>query len=328
MIALPKISIVTPSFNQGQFLEQTIDSVLNQGYNNLEYIIIDGGSIDQSVEIIRKYAKHLKYWVSEPDSGQSNAINKGLKHCSGDVFNWINSDDYYAPNALHLVGEYFKNPDVKVLAARSNLFGSKTNSYISGGTWVFENNLAKTIGWARIDQPETFFRLPLIQSVGLLNEKLHYLMDRDLWIRYLLKFGLDGILQTDDVLVNFRLHEDSKTVSQSGNFNLERNSYYHTMALNSNGLKEAKIIQSMFNCQLLTDIPNIENPDLSAEVFNYFLLLLADEQYQGGMTQNVNRLIKNVNIKLLQEPDKKLLRKIRFRNQYLPLFMLRMLRKK
>jgi len=326
MIALPKISIVTPSFNQGQFLEQTIDSVLSQGYNNLEYIIIDGGSKDQSVEIIRKYAKHLKYWVSEPDSGQSNAINKGLKHCSGDVFNWINSDDYYAPKALHLIGENFKNPDVKVLAARSHLFGSKTNGYTSGGTWVFENNLAKTIGWARIDQPETFFRLPLIQSLGLLNEQLHYLMDRDLWIRYLLKFGLDGILQTDDVVVNFRLHEDSKTVSQSGKFNIERNSYYHTMALNSNGLKEAQIIQSVFQCQLLPDIPKIENPNLSAQVFNYFLLLLADEQYQGGMTQNVNRLIKNIDIKLLQESDKKLLRKIRFRNQYIPLFMLRMLR--
>lgn len=328
MSTTPKISIVTPSFNQAQFIEQTIDSVLSQGYKNLEYIIIDGGSSDNSVEIIRKYEKHLKYWVSEPDRGQSHAINKGLKHCNGDVFNWLNSDDYYTPNSLQLIGEYFKNPDVKVLTAKSNLFGNNVKSYTSGGTWVFENNLAKTIGWARIDQPETFFRLPMIQSLGMLNEKLHYLMDRDLWIRYLLKYGLDGIFKTNDVVVNFRLHEASKTVSQSDNFNKERNSYYYTMALNSNHIKEANIIQSLFQSQNLAAIPKIENPIMAVQVFNYFLLLLADEQYQGGLTNNVHQLIKHIDINLLQEPDKKLLRKIRFRNQYLPLFILRMLRKK
>ena len=102
---LPRISIVTPSFNQGQFIEKTICSVLDQNYPNLEYVVIDGGSTDETVEIIKKYAKHLTYWVSEPDRGQSHAINKGLAHCTGDVFNFLNSDDYLEPGALFHVAE-------------------------------------------------------------------------------------------------------------------------------------------------------------------------------------------------------------------------------
>ena len=105
--AWPRISIVTPSYNQGQFIEETIRSVLLQGYPDLEYMIIDGGSTDQSVEIIRKYEPWLTYWVSERDRGQAHAINKGLEHCNGRVFNWINSDDYLTPKSLSVVGNHF-----------------------------------------------------------------------------------------------------------------------------------------------------------------------------------------------------------------------------
>jgi glycosyltransferase involved in cell wall biosynthesis len=106
----PKISIVTPSFNQGDFIEETILSVLNQNYPNLEYIIIDGGSTDQTVEIIKKYESKLTYWVSEPDNGQGNAINKGFRKATGDLFGWINSDDYYTPNSFLKLAEAF-NPN-------------------------------------------------------------------------------------------------------------------------------------------------------------------------------------------------------------------------
>ena len=101
----PKISIVTPSYNQGEFIERTIRSVLLQGYPNLEYIIIDGGSTDRSVELIGKYEPFIRYWVSEPDKGQSNAINKGFQHASGGIFAWLNSDDIYLPGALVAVAK-------------------------------------------------------------------------------------------------------------------------------------------------------------------------------------------------------------------------------
>ena len=114
----PKITIITPSFNQGNYLEQTIDSVLSQNYSNLEYIIIDGGSADNSVDIIKKYEKHLAYWVSEKDKGQTNAINKGLKIATGDIVNWLNSDDYYEPDALHKVADAFDEKNECSMRAR------------------------------------------------------------------------------------------------------------------------------------------------------------------------------------------------------------------
>src|SRR5688500_3818909 len=97
---LPKISIITPTYNQGHFIEQTIQSVIEQDYPNLEYIIIDGGSTDDTLSVIKKYEKYISYWISEKDKGQSEAINKGFKKATGDVVNWLNSDDYYEPGVL------------------------------------------------------------------------------------------------------------------------------------------------------------------------------------------------------------------------------------
>lgn len=112
----PKISIVTPSYNQGSYLEETILSVLNQKYPNLEYIIIDGGSTDSSVEIIKKYASYLSYWVSEKDSGQSEALNKGFNRASGEIIAWLNSDDLYCENTLHIIAEKFmEHPEVGIV---------------------------------------------------------------------------------------------------------------------------------------------------------------------------------------------------------------------
>ena len=218
----PRISIVTPVFNSEAFIEEAITSVLDQNYPNLQYFIIDGGSTDNTVNLIRKYDKHLSGWISEPDSGQSDAIAKGFALCNGEIFNWLNADDSYRPLALSHVGEAFTDPSINVFAARSYVYGLG-KGFVSNGTDIYPESLERTIGRARIDQPETFFRRSVISTVGGINPSLHYLMDLELWIRYLLCYGLKGIVQSDNMLVNFRLHETSKTVSQQDGFVREGN---------------------------------------------------------------------------------------------------------
>ena len=116
-----KISIITPCYNAASYIEQTINSILNQGYSNLEYIIIDGGSTDGTIEIIKKYADKLAYWVSEPDNGQSDAINKGIAVATGGIFNWMNADDYLEPNVLNLIATEFLENEIDVVCTKTNL---------------------------------------------------------------------------------------------------------------------------------------------------------------------------------------------------------------
>lgn len=189
-IRAPRITLVTPSFNQGEFIEETILSVLSQDYPNLDYIIIDGGSTDQSVEIIKKYQKHLAYWVSERDGGQSHAINKGMKTATGELCGWLCSDDLLQPGALAVVGKYFAtHPECDwVVGGDSGLhFRSgnpyqRTASYTSGTLIEFWDT-----GPDRhtcIPQPSTFWRGSLWGSVGGLVESCHLAMDYDLWLRF------------------------------------------------------------------------------------------------------------------------------------------------
>jgi glycosyltransferase involved in cell wall biosynthesis len=215
-MTLPRISIVTPAYNAQEFIEETILSVLDQNYPNLQYIIIDGGSLDKTPEIISKYEKHLHFWISESDSGQSDAIIKGLHLCHGDVFNWLNSDDTYSAGALRVVGEFFSDPKTQVLAGRSRKFGIDLD-YLSSGTDIYDT-IERTVGKARIDQPETFFRLERVLALGGPSPNLHYIMDREFWIRYLICFGLEGVIKTDNVFVNFRHHKSSKTISEASGF--------------------------------------------------------------------------------------------------------------
>ena len=216
MLALfPKISIVTPSFNQGKYIEETIQSVLNQNYPNLEYIIIDGGSTDETIEIIKKYENELTYWISEKDNGQTDAINKGFTKCSGDIFNWINSDDYYEPGALLKIGNLFKQ-DSSINVVCGKEWGFNDNNprerNLHKGS-IIEENVFETIKTGIIDQPCTFFRKRVIENFFPLEISLRYVMDRQLWWQYLLSYGQGGILQVNDIFTNFRLHPQSKTVS-------------------------------------------------------------------------------------------------------------------
>lgn len=221
---LPKISIVTPSFNQGEYIEETIRSVLSQNYPNLEYIIIDGGSTDETIEIIKKYEPWITYWISEPDKGQSHAINKGLEKCTGEIFNWLNSDDWYMPGALFEVAYAFLNhSSAQFVSGFENRIDQNGVVNLHTGTFL-KASIAETIEFCEVSQPSTFFKLEAIRKVNGVSEGLHYIMDGELWIKLLLLYGQDQFIKLDKVLVNFRLHPNSKTVSNAvvNNFLLER----------------------------------------------------------------------------------------------------------
>jgi len=180
---LPLISIVTPSYNQARFLEDTLQSVVSQNYPHTEHIVVDGGSTDDSVDIIRRYAPHLRSWVSEPDRGQSHAINKGLAQATGDVLTWLNSDDTYLPGALVDVGSYFaRHPDVDLV------YGDYVYTDAEGRP-MRRRHVFDTIAYESLlyhdylGQPAVFFRRSLFEKVGPLDESLHYCMDWDLFLR-------------------------------------------------------------------------------------------------------------------------------------------------
>jgi glycosyltransferase involved in cell wall biosynthesis len=213
----PKITIVTPSYNQGQYLEETIDSVLSQGYDNLEYMVLDGGSTDNSVEIIRKYAKHLAWWVSEKDNGQTDAILKGMHRMTGDVFNWINSDDLLATGSLQEVGDTFKNSEITCLSGPILMFGKKKEK-IHAPVYQEGNSLIRTFGLDNYNQPGTYFSAKAIRKFGLPNIRLHYVMDKEWFMRYLLHFGIDSIRVTDKILACYREHAQTKTASMGDVF--------------------------------------------------------------------------------------------------------------
>jgi glycosyltransferase involved in cell wall biosynthesis len=191
----PRITVITPSFNQAQFLEQTIRSVLFQGYPNLEYIVIDGGSTDESVEIIKKYESHLAYWVSEPDRGQSHAINKGFARATGEVMCWLNSDDFYLPGTLRAVGVS--------LATGSGAFavvGHCLQVYADGrpphrGVGRFESLERLLQFWKgyQMHQSSIFWRREVFEKVGLLDESQHYIMDFDYWVRMARHFDFKNL---------------------------------------------------------------------------------------------------------------------------------------
>jgi glycosyltransferase involved in cell wall biosynthesis len=213
----PKISIVTPSYNQGQFLEETIRSVLLQNYPNLEYIIMDGGSTDNSVEIIKKYEKLIAYWVSESDTGQSNALNKGFRKATGSITAWLNSDDLYEIESLKKVGNLFAaRNDVDIIYGDGMVI-DEDGAFLEIGKSKFINDHDDLGNFFpnRVFQPSLFFRKKMLDDIGFLDENLHYAMDVDFWIR---AFPGHKAFYTENILSRFRLHQYGKTTAFSIKF--------------------------------------------------------------------------------------------------------------
>ncbi len=209
----PSIGIVTPSFNQGEFIEQTIRSVLLQGYPKLEYYIVDGGSTDQSVEVIRKYEPWISGWVSESDRGQSHAINKGFARCSADVVNWINSDDILMSGALQRVGRgYAEDPETDIVLGRCRyeyLFDPESSHLDQPAPTHQRIELLPTIN--PVTQPSCFYRRGLLKRDPPIDESLHFSMDYDLW-SYLHSQGARWQL-IDETLSTFQFSGPNKTLT-------------------------------------------------------------------------------------------------------------------
>ena len=208
-----KLSIVIVSYNQAQFLEETILSVINQDYTNKEIILIDGDSTDDSLEIIKKYASNFSFWVSEPDEGQSDALIKGFSKCTGDLIGWLNSDDLFMPDAL------------KIVAAKARKVKNINGVFYGGCYFIDESGniqdrfkyephisfITKTIG-PTISQAGTFFGREVYYSVGGINKNLKYGMDRDLFCNFL--FSSIPFYYTGKYLAKFRKHINQKGKSK------------------------------------------------------------------------------------------------------------------
>ena len=209
----PTISIVTPSYNQGEFLEETIRSILLQGYPNLDYIIIDGNSTDRSIKIIKKYQKWLSYWVSESDHGQSEAINKGWKRSKGEILAWLNSDDIYAANTLIKIAEFFQsNKNIDMVYGNCNLIDECGDFIKTAPAKEFSLKLLVNNKWF-IPQQATFIRSNVVKKIGGLDETLHLVMDWEYWLRIALNNF--KIQHFSEVLSSYRLYQNAKTSSQS-----------------------------------------------------------------------------------------------------------------
>ncbi len=289
-MALPLISIITPSFNQGIYLEETIHSIISQNYPALEYIVIDGGSTDNSKDIIKKYEKQITYSVSEKDKGQSDAINKGFRKATGEIIAWLNSDDVYFPDTIQTVAHIFlNNPELDLI------YGDVEQFYETGKTEYYKVNDFEPLDFlsrVSIHQPSVFWRRKVLEEVGLLDENLHYLMDYDLWMRIFFNYKTFKI---DKLLSRFRIHSKSKTNNKAPGLYLDYrkvfsrfiNSYPYNQ--NIEILKILRIydnerdIHYTYKQQLPEDI-------LNKAFINYIRNCIIQE-YTWGNTKRVNQLI-------------------------------------
>jgi glycosyltransferase involved in cell wall biosynthesis len=212
-MTIPKISIVMPSYNQGDFLESAIVSILDQDCPNLEFVIIDGGSTDKSISILERYSDDITFWSSKPDKGQSDALNTGFNITTGDIIGWLNSDDTFQAGTFEEVARILSDQSVNIAMCRrfglmdtnGLVFDYKDNSFKNHQTLI----RYWSTGGMTINQPSVFFRRNVISKYKpVLNTKLHYAMDYDLWLRITLEHDIQVV---DGHWANYRFHDTSKS---------------------------------------------------------------------------------------------------------------------
>jgi glycosyltransferase involved in cell wall biosynthesis len=207
----PKLTIITPSFNQGRFIERTIRSVLDQGYENLEYLIADGGSTDATVEAIRRYEDRIAWWVSEPDDGQTDAINKGLRRATGDIVAYINSDDYYLPGAFdHVVRAFEEEPTARWVVGACRFVNSDDSLR---NVWVPALPRQRRHWWMLnpwgVPQASSFWRRDLFAELGPFREDMHYVFDTEHGLRLAYAGYMPGLIDAE--LAVRVIHEEAKS---------------------------------------------------------------------------------------------------------------------
>jgi glycosyltransferase involved in cell wall biosynthesis len=219
----PKITVVTPSFNQGEFIEETILSILDQEYPNLEYIIMDGGSTDETVEIIEKYEDRISYWRSEPDGGQAEAIAEGFSRSTGEILAWLNSDDRYENRSLWAAAEAFqKNEELDLF------YGDYTLVYPDGGL-MYRNKISYDYNiclyfYMMVAQPASFWSRRIYDEVGGVEPEWRFVMDLNLFLKMgqARKGNRKAFQHVKKSFALFRVHESSKSVDEAGQFKPEQ----------------------------------------------------------------------------------------------------------
>lgn len=259
MSAKPLVSIVTPSYNQARFLEKTMRSVLEQDYALVEYLVVDGGSTDHSVDLIRKYENKLAWWVSEKDSGQAEAINKGLARAKGEIVAWLNSDDYYMPGAVTAAVKALQDHpqagfvygDVRVVGEDESVLNQLTYG---------DFDLIDLMSFQIIGQPAVFMRREVLERAGYLDLSYHLLLDHQLWIKMALDSGMHYIPR---LMASAHYYEDCKNLASAADF----------------GFEAKKIVQWMRTDPRLADLAHKHRTQIlaGAERLDAFYLLDAGE---------------------------------------------------
>ena len=289
---MPNFSIITPVLNQATTIEACIESVATQQVD-VEHIIIDGGSTDGTLEIIRKHESKLTYWIREKDNGQSHAINKGLQRANGTWFNWLNADDQLTKNALQTVLRVASSKSQVVVGKCQHI--NQDNEVIDEGSAKIWDSLEATLGNYSMGQPSVFYRTDIVRDLAGLNKDLHLCLDMDLWFRFLLKYGQENIITTNEVLSRFLVHQASKSSARAAEMTREKYGVYKALLLNF----ELPVIVKEFlsdyhlNVNLQYAIPNGFDQKTFLGHFCWHLLVAAYNEKDYNKCNSLYYLVKN-----------------------------------